>query len=194
MALLAGGLLSRFYALNWPRAVVFDEFHFGKFTNGYLTGRYFFDIHPPLGKLLIATFAGYAGYDASQPFAAIGEPFRAGVDAYTLRVVPATFGAALVPLSFLVARELGLSRAAALLVGGLVLLDGALLVESRLLVTEPLLFCFELAQLYCALRAARPPPLSRPPAHGWLMLTGLSIGAAISTKWTALATMAVVGA
>lgn len=42
---------TRFYSLFWPNAVVFDEFHFGKFVNNYNTGFYFFDIHPPLGKL-----------------------------------------------------------------------------------------------------------------------------------------------
>ena len=31
--------------------VVFDEYHFGKFVNGYITGEYFFDVHRPLGKL-----------------------------------------------------------------------------------------------------------------------------------------------
>ena len=35
-----------------------DEHHFGKFVNGYLSGAYFFDIHPPLGKLLLALSAG----------------------------------------------------------------------------------------------------------------------------------------
>ncbi len=32
--------------------MVFDEVHFGKFISGYIRGTYFFDIHPPAGKLL----------------------------------------------------------------------------------------------------------------------------------------------
>ena len=71
--LLALGLLTRFSGLNWPRQVVFDEVHFGKFVSGYITGRYFFDIHPPLGKLLIALAAWAGGYDGKQPFEHIGE-------------------------------------------------------------------------------------------------------------------------
>ena len=42
--------------------VVFDEYHFGKFVNGYITGEYFFDIHPPLGKLLLCLVAWMGGY------------------------------------------------------------------------------------------------------------------------------------
>jgi hypothetical protein len=29
--------------------VSFDEVHFGHFANNYIDGKYFFDIHPPLG-------------------------------------------------------------------------------------------------------------------------------------------------
>ena len=190
--LFGAGLLTRFYALNWPRQVVFDEFHFGKFVGGYITGRYFFDIHPPLGKLLIAAVAWRAGYDGSQPFAAIGENYKPDVDVFALRVVPATFGAALIPVAYELALELGCSRAASFLVAVLILVDGAVLVESRLLLTDSSLFFWELLQLLTALRASAAAPLSAS-FHAYLAATGMAIGAAVSTKWTALATMAVVG-
>ena len=72
------------------------------------------------------------------------------------------------------------------------LLDGSLLVESRMLVTDAPLFFFELLQLHFALRARACPP-SSPALLRNLAATGVSIGCAISTKWTALATMAIVG-
>ena len=98
--LFALGLVTRFVMLNYPRQVVFDEYHFGKFVSGYVTGQYFFDIHPPLGKLLIAAAAWCSGYDGRQPFAKIGEDILPEVDLFWLRAVPATFGSALVPLSY----------------------------------------------------------------------------------------------
>eukprot|EP00962_Isochrysis_galbana_P043392 scaffold16504_cov105-Isochrysis_galbana.AAC.2 len=108
LSLFGLGVLTRFAYLTYPREVVFDEYHFGKFINGYITGarrplaltvaqangrrrvcerhpsrpahlhlltrpaaslcagQYFFDIHPPLGKLLLAAAARAGGYDASQ--------------------------------------------------------------------------------------------------------------------------------
>ena len=40
--------------------------HFGKFIGGYISGHYFFDIHPPFGKLLIALVAYLGGYRTTQ--------------------------------------------------------------------------------------------------------------------------------
>merc|ERR1740124_96226 len=73
----------------------------------------------------------------------------------------------------------------------MVLLDGALLVESRLLLTGSVLFFFELLQLY-AMARVRAAPLNSACWVRWLFVCGLSI-AAVSTKWTALATMGIVG-
>ncbi|KAK3753815.1 hypothetical protein QZH41_018466 [Actinostola sp. cb2023] len=36
----------------------FDEVHFGKFTNFFMQNKFFFDVHPPLGKLLFALTGG----------------------------------------------------------------------------------------------------------------------------------------
>lgn len=47
------GLMTRFYHLEEPKAVVFDEFHFFHFVTEYEKEKYFFDIHPPLGKLIL---------------------------------------------------------------------------------------------------------------------------------------------
>ncbi|EOD40728.1 hypothetical protein EMIHUDRAFT_454183 [Emiliania huxleyi CCMP1516] len=129
--LLGAGVLTRFYGLAWPDEVVFDEVHFGKFITGYLTGQYFFDIHPPTGKLLIAAVAWASGFRGTQPFQKIGEAYRVGTNLFALRALPAAFGAALPPLLFSLARQLGCSSASSLLVGCLVLLDGATLGEAR---------------------------------------------------------------
>ena len=52
--LTIAALATRMWALFSPASVVFDEVYFKAFAGNYLTGAYFFDIHPPVGKLLLA--------------------------------------------------------------------------------------------------------------------------------------------
>lgn len=52
LVIFAITFFTRFYRLDKPPGVVFDEHHFGRFTGQYLAGTYYFDIHPPLVSLL----------------------------------------------------------------------------------------------------------------------------------------------
>lgn len=58
--LFAVALGTRFYNLDQPNAIVFDELHYGRYASLYLKQTFFFDSHPPLGKQLLA-LAGYLG-------------------------------------------------------------------------------------------------------------------------------------
>ena len=55
LVLLLAGLALHFFRIGQPAVVVFDEVHFGGFADAYCcSGEYFFDVHPPHGKLLAA--------------------------------------------------------------------------------------------------------------------------------------------
>jgi dolichyl-phosphate-mannose-protein mannosyltransferase len=89
--------------------------HFGKFASYYLRGEYYFDVHPPLGKLLLAFAGWFVGYDGHFLFEKIGEDYIENRAPYiAIRLVPATFGALVVPLCFLIFKELGVSLPGAL--------------------------------------------------------------------------------
>jgi len=54
-------LWKRLYKIDRPPYVCWDETHFGKMAGKYLNRTFFFDVHPPLGKLIIA-FAGISTF------------------------------------------------------------------------------------------------------------------------------------
>lgn len=103
---------------------MWDEAHFGKFASHYLKREFYFDVHPPLGKMLVA-LAGYlAGYDGSFEFKS-GEVYEDTVPYVAMRMILATFGVAMVPLGWYTAIELHMSRWASHLVALMVLLGAS---------------------------------------------------------------------
>lgn len=90
----------------------------------------------------------------------------------------------LVPLIYLILRQLRFNRRIAALGGILVLFDNALLVESRFVLMDSLLLLagFASISVYLALRKSDG-------ARRWLLVIvmGLLLGALVSTKWTGLA-------
>ncbi len=112
----------------------------------YLEGSYFFDLHPPLGKLLLAGWAKLLGVSAT---AQSTDPVVA------LRVLPALAGTALVAVCYLLIRELTGSRRVATFGAALVVLDNAILVESRLILLDSMLLLFGVGALMLYLASRR---------------------------------------
>ena len=54
LAIVLASATSRLYKLELGQQVCWDETHFGKMASWYMNRTLFFDVHPPLGKLLIA--------------------------------------------------------------------------------------------------------------------------------------------
>ncbi|KAJ1836821.1 Dolichyl-phosphate-mannose--protein mannosyltransferase 1, partial [Coemansia sp. RSA 486] len=98
-------LVVRCYRLSVPDQVVFDEVHFGKFAGKYLNGTYFYDLHPPLAKMMFAAAGRLSGYDGVFDFKSIGLDYvAAGVPYVGMRLMPAILGAVTVPASYVTAR------------------------------------------------------------------------------------------
>lgn len=100
---------TRFYRIGHSNVVVWDEAHFGKFGSHYLKRDFYFDVHPPLGKMLVGLVGLLSGYDGQFEFKS-GTEYPEGLPYVAMRVMLATFGVALVPLAWYTSVELGMSR------------------------------------------------------------------------------------
>ena len=117
--LVAVAAALRFWNLNHPNELVFDEVHFVGQARHYLHGETFLDPHPPLAKVLIALGIKLFG---DVPWA-----WRIGV---------ATMGTILCGVTYLLGRRMFRSRLAAALAASFVLSDGFFLVDSRIAVID----------------------------------------------------------
>ncbi|EEH33676.1 dolichyl-phosphate-mannose-protein mannosyltransferase [Paracoccidioides lutzii Pb01] len=187
---------TRFANLSHPNEVVFDEVHFGKFASYYLRRTYFFDVHPPFGKLLFALMGWLVGYDGHYLFENIGESYIENKVPYVaLRAMPAIQGALTIPVVFLIMWESGYSLPACVLSAGLVLFDNAHVGEDRLILLDATLVLTMTLSILCYIKfyKLRHEPFGRK-WWKWLLMTGISLSCVISTKYVGAFTFLTVGA
>lgn len=82
---------------------------------------FYFDVHPPLGKILVGFSGWLAGYNGSFGFES-GEVYPAEVNYGVMRLFNAFFGAMMVPLAYLTSVQLKMSTIASVLAATMVLL------------------------------------------------------------------------
>lgn len=186
---------TRMWKLTTPKHVIFDEVHFGQFTNFFMRNQFFFDFHPPLGKLLFALTAYVSEYDGQFSFADIGQDLGEYEQlVWNLRFVSAFLGSLVVPIVYQIILELGFSHWAAALGGFLATFDNMLIVHGRLIMLDGLLLFFTTASLLCYLKFRK--ESKRPFTQNWwiwLALTGIALLGAYSTKYTGIFTFFTIG-
>ncbi|MCL5407078.1 MAG: phospholipid carrier-dependent glycosyltransferase [Patescibacteria group bacterium] len=157
--IVVASFLLRLWHLGKIGDQIFDEVYFVKFAQNYLTGTSFFDIHPPLGKLIIAFGLKFFG-DTS----------------FTWRLMPAIFGTLLIILGYFTGKELS-SKRVGLYTASIMALDGMLLVYSRTGLIDIFLIFFILLAFYFFLKF-----INTQKFH-WIILTGIAVGLAASVKY-----------
>ena len=164
---LAIGWFARLYRLGFPPRQIWDEIYFPVYARDYLNGIPFFDLHPPLGKFIIAAGMAIVG-DTSVGW----------------RIMPALFGCAMVPLAAALGWYYFRERAGALLLATFVACESMLIVYSRTGVMDGILLFFMLATLLAALLVRR---------RGQILLPMALFGLAIAVKWAAFPLVVPVG-
>jgi dolichyl-phosphate-mannose-protein mannosyltransferase len=114
-----------------------------QFASYYLQRTYFFDVHPPFGKLLFA-FAGWlVGYKGDFLFENIGDSYITNKVPYVAyRAMPASLGALTVPIVFMIMWESGYSLPACVTAASLMLFDNAHIGQTRLILLDASLIFF----------------------------------------------------
>lgn len=166
--LLVLSFVLRIWHLGTIKEEIFDEVYFVHFAKDYLSGTSFFDIHPPLGKLIIAS--GIKIFGDSQ---------------FGWRIMSAIFGTAVILLGYLTGKELIDSKdekkgkIVGLLAALILALDGMILVYSRLGLMDIFIVFFMLFGFWSILKFAKTKKLI------FLVLAGLFLGLATSVKYIA---------
>jgi len=184
LGVLFFAFVCRFWGLSRFNTPVFDEIYFATYGYNYLNGIEFFDVHPPLGKYIIAIGLWIFQFLPLQQ-AGGGTEGVATISAFGYRWIGAAFGT-LIPLWVgILAYKIGHRISFGIIAAMLTALDGLLLVESRYALINTYLLTFGLLGQICFLMA-----VDR--RHGrtvWLILAGIGLGACWSVKWNGLGFM-----
>ncbi|KWU46308.1 PMT-domain-containing protein, partial [Rhodotorula sp. JG-1b] len=178
----------RFHHIDHPAAVVFDEVHFGKFAAYYLRREYFFDVHPPLAKLLLAFQGWLVGFDGQFEFENIGDSYIENKVPYVgMRTLPALLGSAVPAVVYAIMRESGYPRIVGLFSASLVLFDNAHVGQTRLILLDAPMILFMALAFYSYIRfyKLRYSEFTRP-WWTWMTLTGVFLSLTISCKMVGL--------
>ncbi|TSC91824.1 MAG: dolichyl-phosphate-mannose-protein mannosyltransferase [Parcubacteria group bacterium Licking1014_17] len=174
---LVVGFAVYFAYYGHPSSTVFDEVHFGKFINGYLTHEYFFDIHPPLGKLIITGVASLTDYSPTFGYLQIGDEYP-DKSYMWLRLLPTLCGALLPLIIWLLCLKLGLPRRGAFFAAIAVALNNAFLAQSRYILMDAFLLLFGFMSLWLYFKYYRERKI-------WVfVLSAVLATLAFSIKWT----------
>ncbi|MFN2525734.1 MAG: phospholipid carrier-dependent glycosyltransferase [Actinomycetota bacterium] len=186
----AFAFLIRLARVGDPGSIIFDELYYAKDScwyvnvNSALCGIDYesTQVHPPLGKWLIALGIRLFGYDA-----------------FGWRIAAVLAGTAMVALLYLLARKLLGSTLGAVVASGLLAIDLLHFVQSRIAMLDIFVALFGLAaflflvydreRLLSQADEEPRPDVWEPPPRGlldrpWRLAAGVAAGAATASKWT----------
>ena len=161
LVVIAGGL--RFWKLEQPNELVFDEVYFVEQGKNYLRGKEFMDPHPPFAKLAIGASVALFGGEAKG-----------------YRIFNAVCGTLLVGVAYLTGRKLLGDGIAAFVTAAAVAFDGLFIVDSRIAVIDIWYVTFGAVSYLLLFQYLRTPPPERRP--GVLVALGLALGLNLASK------------
>lgn len=192
-AIMIIAFITRFYEVMEPVWVCWDETHFGKMGSWYINRTFFFDVHPPLGKMMIGAMGYLTGYNGTHPWNKPGELFD-DHPVWGMRGGCTLLGTFIVPFAFIAVWDLTRSLSASILAASLLLFDIGMLVLNRYILLDPILLFFIAASVaaMCRFRTLENEPFSTR-WWIWLSMTGAMLAGSISVKFVGLFVVLLVG-
>lgn len=187
--IVALGAYLHFLNISYPAQPVFDEAHFAMYAADYAKHIPFFDIHPPLGKLIYAAAISLVATPQdlkNTDFITIKSQKESGGNDISvvdnnlpfnnfpyvfLRGIGAIFGILLALTFFWFLKSIGVPDIGALLGALFITLENALLVETRLILMNGMFLAFGFAAL--ALYFKKP---------NWSVAAGVVFGLSLGVK------------
>ncbi|KAI0034479.1 glycosyltransferase family 39 protein [Vararia minispora EC-137] len=186
----------RFYKINHPDQVVFDEVHFGKFAAHYISREYYFDVHPPFAKMLFGLAGWFVGFDGKFLFENIGDNYTDNHVPYVgMRGLSAIFGSLTVPVVYGIMKECGYGTVVSAFSASLVLFDSAHIAQSRLILLDSILIFFMAMTVYSYIRFRKLRYRDFTAEWwGWLVATGVFMACTWGSKVNGILTVFAIGA
>lgn len=195
LLLTAVSAFVRLYKIDALKSVAWDEAHFGKFGSYYIKHEFYFDVHPPFGKLLVALSGYLAGFDGNFKFGS-GLSFPKDLDYVTMRVFNCVFGILCTPLAYQTAVLMGFSQFTVWFITLQVVFETVALTLSKFILLDSFLLFFTVLCFFCLIHIHRlrvTDQLLTFRGIKWLVFTGMSIGCVCSVKWVGILVTILIG-
>lgn len=191
--------LTRFYNIHQPAHVCWDETHFGKMASWYLNRTFFFDVHPPLAKMMIAISGHLTGYDGRFAFDKPGDQYEHWTQYVGMRIFCALLGSSIPVFVYLATEAMTNSKQSSVLAAALLVLDNGMITLTRYILLDPPLLFYIAASILGMAKFSFNRSGSKPREPFsmswwfWLVWTGASIACAFSVKFVGLFIVILVG-
>lgn len=178
LTIFVASFATRYYKIEHPRAIVFDELHYIKFISLYSKRIFFFDPQPPLGKQLLSLVAYFIGFEGDLSYSQIGDVYKPELPIHHLRLLPCIAGSLIAPFTYLIGLELGFRQTTAALVSVLIITENSLLTQSRFILLDSILIQLSVLSIYCYLKFTRNSSIT------WLTSASICATLATCTKYS----------
>lgn len=179
LILLLLSFSTHFIFFGYPMATVFDEVYNGNFARDYSLHTFYFDVHPPLGKMLVKWFGDIAGVYYYPDFGEIGDTLPDSM--ILLRMLPLIAGTLLPLVIYGISLQIGLSKKMAFLAGVLLCFENSLIVQSRFILFDCILILFGFTSILLYLIY-----IKNDTKKYILVASALLAAGSLSIKWTGL--------